>query len=119
MCKFVVQVNGNLTQGENIADMAALRTAYTAYQNWKHERLRDEKLPGLQFSDEQLFFLTTAHLWCFKQTDQHLSIQLRTDYHSPLPYRVNVVMQNIEHFADTWQCKKGSTMNPERRCRVW
>lgn len=111
-------VNGEFTQGENIADNGGLRTAFEAYKTWKVSN-KDSQLPGLPYTDEQLFFLTSAHVWCMKQTDQSLLRQMSTDPHSPMPYRVNVAMQNLEQFSEIWKCPKDSPMNPEKKCRVW
>lgn len=117
-------VNGNLTIGENIADNGGIREAYMAYQTWKKSN-KDIKMPGKPFddwSDEQLFFLGQAQVWCGTYTEAR-AIQLqKTDPHSPGEFRVNVPAQNLKEFGEAYGCKKGAdTMYPpeEETCRVW
>lgn len=117
LCEFI-QINGEFTQGENIADNGGVRAAFEAYKDWKKHHT-DWTLPGLQFTNEQLFFLTSAHVFCTKQTLADLRNQLVTDPHSSVPFRTNVMLQNLEQFSDVWRCRKGSAMNPEKKCRVW
>lgn len=119
-----LNVNGNLTIGENIADNGGIREAYMAYQTWKKSN-KDIKMPGKPFddwSDEQLFFLGQAQVWCGTYTEAR-AIQLqKTDPHSPGEFRVNVPAQNLKEFGEAYGCKKGvDTMYPpeEETCRVW
>ncbi|GCC41257.1 hypothetical protein chiPu_0025147, partial [Chiloscyllium punctatum] len=58
-------VNGQRTLGENIADNAGLRQAFRAYRKWIREEKGDMEeplLPGLPLSNNQLFFLSYAHV---------------------------------------------------------
>lgn len=55
------QVNGEMTQGENMADNGGLRLALLAYRNYIAETEPEPALPGLeQFTSEQLFFIAFA-----------------------------------------------------------
>ncbi|CAF0797411.1 unnamed protein product [Rotaria sordida] len=76
--------DGNLTQGEDIADNGGLREAFFAYQKWAaNNKNVDNRLPGLQkYSSEQLFFINYAKSWCIKMTNAHALNRLRTDVHS-------------------------------------
>ncbi|XP_019895516.2 membrane metallo-endopeptidase-like 1 [Musca domestica] len=62
------KINGNLTKDENIADAGGLRMAFMAYRRYlketKKEGDKEERMPGLDLSPEQLFFLGSAQLWC-------------------------------------------------------
>lgn len=40
-------------------------------------------------------------------------------HHSLPQFRVNVPMRNLIEFANDWNCKKNTTMNPKERCEVW
>jgi len=51
-----VQVNGNLTLGENIADNGGVRAAFTAYQSWVARNGPEFLLPGLEADAAKLFF---------------------------------------------------------------
>jgi len=57
------QVNGRLTLGENIADNGGLRESLRAYRRYRQRNGSEARLPGLEsFSEEQLFFLSFAHV---------------------------------------------------------
>lgn len=119
-----LNVNGNLTIGENIADNGGIREAYMAYQTWKKSNT-DIKMPGKPFDDwsqEQLFFLGQAQVWCGTYTEAR-AIQLqKTDPHSPGEFRVKVPAQNLAEFGEAYGCTKGVDKmypNEEDTCRVW
>ena len=65
-----VQVDGNVTLGENIADHGGLRIAEIAYENWLSlNNGSDALLPALEdFTSLQLFYLGYALPWCAVHT---------------------------------------------------
>ena len=82
-----VYVNGNLTQGENIADMGGIKNAYYAYKSYDPKGFFNPSIvPGL--NNVQLFFVAYAQGWCEVATPQALELQVKTDVHSPARYRV-------------------------------
>ena len=78
-----LHVNGELTQGENIADIGGVKIAYAAFQKAlaKNPEERNKKIDG--FTPEQRFFLSFAAIWRAKQRDEDLKLRLNTDPHSP------------------------------------
>ena len=73
----------------------------------------------MPLTDDQLFFVAYAQLWCEKMTPQAVDSQLVTDPHS-LPWlRVRGAISNHPQFAVTFGCPAGSPMNPEVKCDVW
>lgn len=123
-------VRGNLTLGENIADHAGLKQAYTAYQSAREEQElnviegTDESfflnLPGLShYTSDQMFFIAFARTWCGNMRDQTMEKVVLNDVHSPSRFRVIGTLQSFQPFADAFQCPAGSTMNPTTRCEVW
>ena len=113
-------VNGNLTLGENIADHGGLKMSYNAYKTWKKSNPQDVRLPGLKdVSEDQLFFLAYAQLWCSKGTKQDAESRLLNDPHSPPKYRVIGTLSTSQAFVDAWQCKAGTAMNRANKCVVW
>lgn len=113
-------ISGTKTLGENIADNGGLKTAYNAYQRWlEKETLHEQPLPGINLTHNQLFFLSFSQVWCSKQTPQAKKLQLLDDPHSPAKFRVIGVLSNSKEFADAFQCKPGTTMNPVEKCEVW
>ncbi|XP_062316952.1 membrane metallo-endopeptidase-like 1 [Osmerus eperlanus] len=112
-------VSGISTLGENIADNGGVRQAYKAYLKWVEREGEEPRLPGLDMDHKQLFFLNFAQVWCGAYRPEYASQSIKTDSHSPLEYRVLGSLQNFGAFAEAFQCKKGTPMNPESKCRVW
>ncbi|XP_078482992.1 endothelin-converting enzyme 2 isoform X1 [Ciona intestinalis] len=114
------QVNGVLTLGENIADNGGVRLAYNAYQVWKKANGSSEtQLPSLNYTHDQLFFISFAQLWCSVTTPQFRKHQVLVDMHSPPKARVIGTLSNFEEFSKAFSCPKGSPMNPAKKCKVW
>ncbi|HVT17104.1 MAG TPA: M13 family metallopeptidase [Thermoanaerobaculia bacterium] len=111
-----LKVNGRLTLGENTADNGGLRVAYMAYEDSQAGKPR-QALDG--FSPEQRLFLGFAQVWCESSTPEGERLRVLTNPHSPGRYRTNGTVVNMPQFQDAFQCKPGSPMAPENRCRVW
>jgi len=113
-----VYVNGELTQGENIADMGGIKNAYYAYKKLAGSEFNNPSIiKGL--SNVQLFFVAYAQGWCEVATPQALEVQVKTDPHSPARYRVIGPLQDLPEFSQVFSCPVGSYMNPRSRCEVW
>uniref|UniRef100_A0A7N5JK99 Membrane metalloendopeptidase like 1 n=1 Tax=Ailuropoda melanoleuca TaxID=9646 RepID=A0A7N5JK99_AILME len=112
-------VNGFSTLGENIADNGGVRQAHKAYLKWMAEGGKDQQLPGLELSYDQLFFINYAQVWCGSYRPEFAIQSIKTDVHSPLKYRVLGSLQNLAAFADAFHCAQGTHMHPHERCRVW
>ncbi len=110
-------VNGELTNGENIADMGGLKMALAALHKL-HEKATELKVAD-GYSEEQQLFLANAQAWCGKMRPEMEQTQVKTNPHSPAKFRVNGPMSNLPEFAAAWQCKAGTAMNPVSRCGVW
>lgn len=59
-----IQLNGINTQGENIADNGGIKESYIAYKRWVEKNGEEPKLPGLNYSPEQMFWISAAQTWC-------------------------------------------------------
>ena len=112
-------MNGINTQGENIADNGGVKEAYRAYQQYEEDHGTEAVLPGLGYSQSQLFWLSGASVQCSVQQPAALKNQVVTDPHSPAVYRVNGPFSNLPQFARDWNCPAGSPMNPVKKCTVW
>lgn len=114
-----VHVNGKLTLGENTADNGGLRLAYVALlADAKRKSLNlDEKHEG--YTAQQQFFLAYAQNWCGALRPQREKMQVQTDPHSPMQFRVNGVVRNMQEFGEAFGCKAGQPMQPQNACRVW
>ncbi|XP_034947043.1 neprilysin-4-like [Chelonus insularis] len=113
-------VNGINTQSENIADNGGLREAYRAYQISKARNPNSQSLPGLyNYTQDQLFFLGFAQVWCGNYTYGALKSKLVEGAHAPNHFRVIGTLSNNIEFAKAWNCPVGSPMNPPNKCILW
>ncbi|CAB1348497.1 unnamed protein product [Coregonus sp. 'balchen'] len=109
-------INGKQTLGENIADNGGLKAAYKAYQAWVQENGEEKRLPAVNLTNDQLFFVGFAQVWCSVRTPESAHEGLMTDPHSPPKYRVIGTLSNSPDFAEHFQCPTGSPMNSGHRC---
>jgi putative endopeptidase len=111
------KVNGELTLGENIADLAGLTVAFDAY----HASLGGKPAPMIDgFTGDQRFFLGFSQVWRQKYRDAALLRGLTTDPHTPGHYRPNVV-RNLDGWYDSFGAKPGEALylSPKDRVKVW
>ncbi|WP_292076693.1 MULTISPECIES: M13 family metallopeptidase [Brevundimonas] len=113
-----VHVNGDLTMGENIADLGGLLLALDAY----HKSLDGQPAPVIDgLTGDQRVFLGWAQVWREKSREAALKEQLTTDPHSPGPVRAATSPRNI----DAWYAAFGVSPDqkeyiaPEARARIW
>ncbi|KAB0797723.1 hypothetical protein PPYR_08716 [Photinus pyralis] len=114
-----LNLHGINTQGENIADNGGLKEAYLAYQSWVEVHGPEPQLPGLNYTANQLFWISVANTWCTCHRKESLRQDVLTDNHSPPKYRVLVPLRNSDYFHKDFHCKEGSNMNPKEKCSVW
>lgn len=110
-----VHVNGNLTLGENIADIGGLAIAYQAFKN-TDEGKSDKKIDGL--TPDQRFFLSFAQIWRVKDRDETLRMRISVDPHSPEMDRVNGPLSNMPDFYKAFGIKPGDKMYRDDKDRV-
>lgn len=112
-----VKINGKLTLGENIADMGGLKLAFGAYRSLRKDAAEHVEAEG--FTEDQQFFISNGQIWCAKYREEAARMQVVNDPHSAPRFRVNGPLSNLPEFAEAFQCKAGTPMNPENRCSVW
>jgi putative endopeptidase len=113
-----VHVNGNLSMGENIADLGGLTIALDAY----HASLHGQPAPVIDgITGDQRVFLGWAQAWCGKVTEDYVKKQVVSDPHSPRQFRVNGVVRNIDAWYDAFGVKPGDKLYvaPADRVRIW
>ena len=112
------KVNGQLTLGENISDLAGLTIAYEAYKL----SLDGKPAPIIDgLTGDQRFFLGYAQIWRRKHREADLKNRLLVDPHSPAEYRVNGIIRNVPAFYKAFDVKKGDKLYlpPEKRVKIW
>lgn len=113
-----VHVNGQLTLGENIADLGGITLAYDAFKKTK-EGKDDDKIDGL--TPDQRFFLGFANIWAGDIRPKAAAQRIITDPHSPGLYRVNGPMSNFDQFYKAFNVtEKDKLYRPDSlRARIW
>ncbi|KAH8340769.1 hypothetical protein KR059_006680, partial [Drosophila kikkawai] len=114
-----LNLNGINTQGENIADNGGVKESYIAYRRWAQKHGPEKKLPGLDYTPEQMFWVAAGQTWCAKYRKESLKMRITTGVHSPSEFRVLGSLSNMKDFAKDFQCPDGSPMNPVQKCEVW
>jgi putative endopeptidase len=111
------KVNGKLTLGENIADLAGLTVAYEAYK----ASLGGKEAPIIDgMTGDQRFYLGWAQVWRRNYREANLRQRLITDPHSPSQQRVAVV-RNLDPWYGAFGVGETAKMalTPEKRVRIW
>ncbi|XP_031624071.1 endothelin-converting enzyme homolog [Contarinia nasturtii] len=111
-------LNGKRSQGENIADIGGLKTAYNTYIKSNND-LDIYPLPGVNMTNRQLFFFSFAKSWCSVEFDQVNKNLIDSDEHVPKKFRVIGTLSNSKEFSEAFKCRIGSPMNPPKKCDIW
>ncbi len=113
-----VKVNGDLTMGENIADLGGLTLGLEAY----HASLGGRPAPVIDgLTGDQRVLLGWAQAWRGKVTDDSVRKQVVSDPHSPRQFRVNGVVRNLDAWYEAFGVKASQRLylSPEARVRIW
>jgi putative endopeptidase len=113
-----LHINGELTQGENIADLAGVMMGYEAFKSTKQFK-NNEIIAGL--SPGQRFFLGYAFAWMINQRPEGIASQVKSDVHSPAKFRVIGPLADIPEFYTTFGVKEGDAMwrAESLRVKIW
>jgi len=101
-----LKANGELSLGENIADLGGLNVAYNAM---KKAAPGNEK-PIDDFTPDQRFFLAYAHLWAQNIRDKEIVRRTKEDVHSLGRFRVLGPLRNLPEFHTAFDVKEGDYM---------
>jgi putative endopeptidase len=113
-----VHVNGELTMGENIADLGGLTLALDAYR----ASLKGQPAPVLDgYTGDQRVLLGWAQAWRGKVSDDYVKKQVVSDPHSPRQFRVIGPARNTDAWYDAFKVESGDKMfvAPDQRARIW
>jgi putative endopeptidase len=111
-------VNGQLTLGENIADLAGLTVAQAAY----HLSLKGQPAPVLDgFTGDQRLFLGYGQVWRYKAHEETARQRLLSDPHSPPEFRITGAVRNVDAWYQAFNVKPESKLYlaPEARVHLW
>jgi putative endopeptidase len=111
-------LNGQLTEGENIADNGGLAIAYAAFKKTEQGK-GSEKIDG--FTPDQRFFLSHAQVWKIKMREASMITQALTNPHSTPMWRVNGPVSNMPAFYAAFNVQPTDSMyRPDSlRVKIW
>jgi putative endopeptidase len=113
-----VNVKGDLTMGENIADFGGVLLALDAY----HASLHGKPAPVIDgLTGDQRVFLGWAQVWREKIREDAAKQQAVSDPHSPAHFRVNGPLRNVDAWYQAFDIKPTdpSYVAPDQRVRIW
>jgi putative endopeptidase len=103
-----LHINGQLSLGENIADLGGLLVAYDAFKLTAQGSSASNLIDGL--TPDQRFFLAFAQTWRDTQRPAYLRLQLQSDEHAPAKFRVNGPLSNMPAFARAFGCESSAAL---------
>ncbi|WP_167143964.1 M13 family metallopeptidase [Canibacter zhoujuaniae] len=116
-------VNGSLTIGENIGDLAGLSIAWKAYLLYLADQgISLAEAPVIDgLSAAERFFYSWAQCWQQKSRPEETVRLLTTDPHSPNEFRCNQIVRNLDVFHETFGTKPGDQLwlDPADRVHIW
>jgi putative endopeptidase len=113
-----VHVNGEMTVGENTADIAGIAVAYDAFKMTQQGQ-DSTKIGG--FTPDQRFFLSLAKIWKVKMKEEYQRLWINNNPHSPPVWRVNGSLMNSTPFYEAFNVKPGDKMflSKNDRITIW
>ncbi|MGL5032994.1 MAG: M13 family metallopeptidase [Microcystaceae cyanobacterium] len=112
-------VNGQLSLGENIADLGGITIASSALKRSLSAEQRSNKIDG--FTPEQRCFIAWGQLWKSKDRPEILRQLVQTNAHTPSEFRVTGPLINVREFFPTFDIKKGDPLwrDPADQVTIW
>jgi putative endopeptidase len=113
-----LNVNGELTLGENIGDLSGVTIAYRAYKM----SLNGNEAPVIDgLTGDQRFFMGFTQIWRVKMKEEAMRNRVATDPHSPGHFRALGALSNMPEFYEAYGLKEGDKMYlaPEKRVKIW
>jgi len=114
-----VHADGELTLGENIADLGGLSISYTAFRN----AIRDKEVPRETdgYTPDQRFFLAWARVWAQNIREEEILRRTKEDVHSLGIHRVNGPIVNMDQFYKAFPVAEEDALYlpEEERAKIW
>jgi putative endopeptidase len=111
-----LHINGDATQGENIADLGGLILGLDAFKKTTAFK-SGKKVNG--YTPLQRYFLGYAYSWMYQERKEKLANQVKTDVHSPAKERINGPVVNLSDFYEAFSIKPNSKMYRPDSLRVF
>ena len=116
-----LHVKGQLTLGENIADLGGLTVAHDAMLKALADAGTDPAAKIDGYTQDQRFFINWGAVWRRNYNPEELKVRLNTDPHAPAKFRAIGAPSNIPVFAQAFQCEPGDAMvrADDKRVVIW
>ena len=113
-----LHVDGELTLGENIADLGGLNISWDAFMTTKQAK-KNDTIDG--FTAKQRFYLSYSKVWRQNILPEELMKRLKEDVHSPGDARVNIALFNLNEFYNHFNIKENDPLflAPDKRAIIW
>ena len=113
-----LHINGELTQGENIADLGGTIMACEAFKKTNQFK-NNNNIAGL--NPAQRFFLGYALAWMVNERPETVASQVKSNEHSPAKFRVNGPLSNMPEFYQAFGVKEGDALwvPDSLRVKIW
>jgi putative endopeptidase len=113
-----LHINGELTQGENIADLGGIMMGFDAFKKTDQYKT-NEMIAGL--SPAKRFFLGYALAWMVNERPEAVANQVRSNEHSPVKFRVIGPLSDMPDFYATFGIQQGDPMwrSDDVRVKIW
>lgn len=112
-------INGELSLGENIADLGGINIAHSALQRSLTDTQKADKIDG--YTPSQRCFLSWAQVWKSQWRLEMLRSVVLGDAHPPSEFRVIGSLVNTPEFFPTFNIQKGDRMNKDKQdiINIW
>jgi len=110
-------INGQLTLGENIADLGGVKLAFAAYRALRQSAT--ERISAEGFNEDQQFFLAVGQAWCAKGRPEYERMMVQVNPHSVPRFRVRGALSGLPEFATAFACPADAPMLAKNACSVW
>ena len=110
-----LHVNGEATQGENIADLGGIELGWDAFT--KTQQYREGKTLG-GLTPQQRYFVGWALGWMNQLRPENLALRVKTDVHAPSFLRVVGPVTNLPQFYEAFAVQPGDPMYRADSVRV-
>ncbi|XP_046334329.2 endothelin-converting enzyme homolog [Haliotis rufescens] len=118
--KVDMPINAAGVATETIAITSGVHLSYKAYQLWLSQKGMEKTAPnGKNLSNEKLFFISFAQMYCYNTDNELMYRRLRFGYYLLGDTRVNTALGQLREFSQTFGCGPTSNMNPPNKCTLY
>lgn len=114
-------LNTSRSKEETLGYIMGVKIAYDSYERFIDDHGKESNLPGIDFTPEQLFWVSVAAPYCTRYSESLISTDgtVLPSFNSPEKIRVNELLKNLPEFSDDFRCGTDDLMNLENRCRIF